>query len=215
MYVDLKKIFISLFCVSILVGCNAAEVDMLRVQNIQLKKDLAKETSVKQIYFDRIDRQAGIAAGCDYISSICPDSIVQEGRYFIEHGYSGGSSIWFWLVVFLKVTIASVTLGIFLATIRYMQTWLCSPAEEEVLRAKQLILDALKQEKEFSAKKKIFEEAIKTLVEDEEAMHDYLCDLDLIVDEKEAIVNGLEEAILQLEREKAAFSSFAEIGKIV
>lgn len=118
-----------------LFGCKAekAEIAALRERDAKLREiiasDRAKFEQLRQYAIklrdegealrdanasreeERAVRQATIAAACDYIIRLCPDSVADPGRRLLETGDYGAGGLTFWGLVAAKATACLTALG--------------------------------------------------------------------------------------------------------
>lgn len=57
------------------------------------------------------EQQASVAAACDILVPVCPDSVARIGREAQRAGYGGGSNPAFWLALVAKLVALGAALG--------------------------------------------------------------------------------------------------------
>ena len=103
----------------LLAGCADSELE--RKIAAQYEQKLAQErervdtlaSRLDTRYAERLaeieywDRQARIAAACDYLVPMCPNAVAAPGREAQAEGYSGGGAA-FWMLVILKFVVMAL-----------------------------------------------------------------------------------------------------------
>lgn len=123
---------------ALLAGCNE-DVSRLKSENARLRQELAQQAGQRQADLDYMEKQAGIAAGCDWLLPLCPGSIVETGRQAQEQGFSGSHSFHFWLAFILKLLAAGSFLGGMGGIAAWLWVQIGRPDAEAVARAERLI----------------------------------------------------------------------------
>lgn len=126
-----RNLLIFILAASLISGCGESE---LKKEINALKRDVAE----RRAEIEYLERQAAIAAACDYILRLCPDSVADTGRQAQKGGFGGGSVLVFWLAVAAKMAAVGSLMGAAVA----VWTHFGRPAAEEIERARQLIRDA-------------------------------------------------------------------------
>jgi len=104
--------------------------------NFKLKLSLATEEGVEKAHIDYEERQAGFAAGCAFIVSICPESVTKTGQIAQAEGYGGGTSTPFWFWVFAKFTVVAALVG---SSIGMVLVWWVRRARPEAAAIQQAL----------------------------------------------------------------------------
>lgn len=105
----------------LLAGCADSESERERKIAAQYEQKLAQErervdtlaSRLDTRYAERLaeieywDRQARIAAACDYLVPMCPNAVAAPGREAQAEGYSGGGAA-FWMLVILKFVVMAL-----------------------------------------------------------------------------------------------------------
>lgn len=121
-----------------------------------------------------LEKQAAIAAGCDYLIKLCPSKVVALGRQAQSMGYSGSSSALFWVafaVKWLAIGGAAGT-GVVIAATFWIRRG--RPEAAEVAKAKLLVACAETKTKQakvrsrqgeaaFNARKKLMDDMLAHL----------------------------------------------------
>lgn len=118
----MQKILMMAACILIAVflsSCNGREgrleyqLEQAAIENAKLQKsfdDLVEVVKSDQDRRENNERSAGIAAGCDWLVSLCPITLVETGRIAIQNGYTP-NLFYFWVNVLIKV----ILVGVFIA----------------------------------------------------------------------------------------------------
>lgn len=113
--------FFFLLVATFLSSCSGREdrleyqVEQLTIENAKLQKsydDIVALVKSDQDLRKANERSAGIAAGCDWLVSLCPISLVEKGRSTIQSGYTP-NLFYFWINVLIKV----ILVGVFIAVV--------------------------------------------------------------------------------------------------
>lgn len=108
----------------------------------QAQDALRAQQGVEAARIALAERQAGIAAGCDWGISVCPPHVTAPGHAAQGAGYGGGASAWFWLAIIAKLAALGAALGAAYGAGRWtVATW-AAPAEAEAEAAKKAISEA-------------------------------------------------------------------------
>lgn len=120
----MQKILMMIICLFVVVflsSCNGREerleyqLEQSTIENAKLHESL--DGLVAAIKSDQNRREinekaAGIAAGCDWLVSLCPITLVETGRIAIQNGYTP-NLFYFWVNVLIKV----IFVGVFIAVV--------------------------------------------------------------------------------------------------
>ena len=125
-------------------GCseNREENIKLRHELTELRQQLTLQTAKRAAELAYYERQAGIAAGCDWMIPVCPDRITKPGRQAQAEGFGGGGDFLFWTIVLLKVLIAGTGVGAFSITLLLGWDWLLHPSRVRTRAARKLVEQA-------------------------------------------------------------------------
>ena len=125
-------------------GCseNREENIKLRHELTELRQQLTLQTAERAAELAYYERQAGIAAGCDWAISVCPDRITKPGRQAQAEGFGGGGDFLFWTIVLLKVLIAGTGVGAFSIVIILASDSLLRPSRVRTQAAHKLVQQA-------------------------------------------------------------------------
>lgn len=129
---------------ALLGGCssNIEESKKLHVEITELRQQLASRTAERSAELAYHERQAGIAAACDWVVPLCPASITSPGKEAQEAGFGGGDDFLFWTIFLLKILIAGTGVGTFSMTLLLGWNWLLNPSRARTEAARQLIQQA-------------------------------------------------------------------------
>lgn len=125
------------------------ENQQLKAKNAELQKQIKDAATVinfdlakRQADLQHWQREATIAAACDYLVPLCPESMTIPGRAAIDNeSYSGGGWL-FWLLVVAKFSAFAFALGTFWLTIRYGALLWIKPEHERIKQAQETIQQA-------------------------------------------------------------------------
>lgn len=140
---------VALAVAAVLAGCS--DTEELELENKKLKA--AIETRAEDLRY--YERQAGVAAGCDWVIKMCPASVTATGRDAQARGYGGGSSPTFWVLVAAKLSALGCLIGSLLGALSIILTRWQAPAEEKVREAQSLIEKA--QQEATEARKEAYQ----------------------------------------------------------
>jgi hypothetical protein len=105
-------------------GCavESDEVADERVANLQrevasLQEKLDNQSVKMGTEVAYLERQASLAAGCDYFLPLCPATITEVGLQAQAAGYGGGTSWPFWVALLGKLSGVGAFLGAFLGAL--------------------------------------------------------------------------------------------------
>lgn len=111
----------------LLAGCS--DPSELRRENASLRKSIAERQAERTAELAHLERQASIAAGCDWLIQICPEHVTRPGRRAQQAGFGGGDSWPFWTVVIMKMIALGGLIGTGLVTIAGLLEYLERPQQ--------------------------------------------------------------------------------------
>ena len=125
-------------------GCssNLEESKKLHDEIIELRQQLASRSAERSAELVYQERQAALAAACDWVVPVCPDRITKPGRQAQAEGFGGGGDFLFWTIVLLKVLIAGTGVGAFSITLLLGWDWLLHPSRVRTRAARKLVEQA-------------------------------------------------------------------------
>ncbi|MBR7999862.1 hypothetical protein [Burkholderia vietnamiensis] len=194
-------------------GCDDSE--RLITENKQLKAELhARQSELAELEvrlqtdIETRRTDAAVAAGCDFLVSMCPSSVTAAGRDALAHGYSPGSKGLFWFIAFVKAALVGCLIGAALGAVRcafYENRLKVIHAEAERLRdeitaTKKRIKDATKPLTDINA---AVSEADARLTRYEELQFEALADLKDLCEEIDQARAELGQVLAEIERIKA------------
>ena len=129
---------------ALLVGCTddklKAEYDLLRQQLDECQAAMAQKQAAafgeRQALLEYGERQAAIAAGCDWLVPICPASVTDAGHQAQSKGYGGGGSGWYWAIALGKLLALGAILGSAAAAAAWGWVRHAAPARDAVAAAR-------------------------------------------------------------------------------
>jgi hypothetical protein len=128
----------------VLVGCagdRSADLAKLEAQVITLSHELQAQAGTRKAELDLLQRQASVAAGCDFLLPLCPDSVAAAGRAAQEDGIAA-TGLWFWVAFGLKLLAVGGAVGALLASLVYGWYRAAMPARAQVDAALAAIAEA-------------------------------------------------------------------------
>jgi septal ring factor EnvC (AmiA/AmiB activator) len=163
----------------------------------------------------RLERQAQIAAACDYGLDLCPSAWTEAGRSALESGQYSGGGLLFWSLVALKLAAFAVPVGLFLVLLWHGSKWLwlhlTKPKMEAVERAKAEIQRAQNSAAEErkaieSAQLELsqWQEGIEQAEKQLDARRASVEEIDARIAARQAEVDELEAKVSRLEARRAA-----------
>ena len=125
-------------------GCssNLEESKKLHDEIIELRQQLASRSAERSAELVYQERQAALAAACDWVVPVCPDRITKPGRQAQAEGFGGGGDFLFWTIVLLKVLIAGTGVGAFSIVIILASDSLLRPSRVRTQAAHKLVQQA-------------------------------------------------------------------------
>lgn len=176
----------------------SAEVDVLTQKNAEIQKrydDFLAEILSGRQKIKSNQRDAGIAQGCDWLITICPLSVVANGRQAIKEGYTP-DPFWFWVNAFLKFVVLGLLINIFICTLKYLHIKFSMPANKALNEAKEIVVNA---NNGMRHEKKQLQAEIDTLTIRVQEKVDFMCEINDEINYKSNILSELEKEIQQLE----------------
>lgn len=153
----MRRLLIALPAALTLAGCGDAakmldlslENERLKAKNAELSQQVADASTVinfdlakRQADLEHWQREATIAAACDYLVPLCPESMTIPGRAAIDNeSYSGGGWL-FWLLVGAKFGAFAFAFGSLWLTLHYGSLLWIAPQRERIEQAQTTIQEA-------------------------------------------------------------------------
>jgi hypothetical protein len=162
-----------------LTGCGDAA--KLADENRRLREELKKaSTALDERWMEshanlaHWRREATIAAACDYLIPICPESMTAPGHTAMQQGVYGGGGMLFWGLVSAKFAPMGAVLAALWLTLHIGFLRLIKPARKEIEEARAMIIsaqirDRLVREETREAQQQI--EKIRQAIEQAEQAH--------------------------------------------
>jgi hypothetical protein len=128
----------------LLCGCseNREENIKLRHELTELRQQLTRQTAERAAELAYYERQAGIAAACDWVVPLCPESITRPGKEAQGAGFGGGDDFLFWTIMLLKVLIAGTGVGAFSIALIVASDAFLRPSRVRTEAARKLVQQA-------------------------------------------------------------------------
>lgn len=124
----------------LMAGCS--DPSELRRENALLRQRIAEHQAERTVELAQLERQASIAAGCDWLLPICPEYVTRPGRKAQQAGFGGGDDWPFWAVVIVKTIVLGGLIGAGIVTIAALWEYLVRPMQAESERSRALIQGA-------------------------------------------------------------------------
>lgn len=184
-----------------LAGCSDLErehelkfqINVLRQKNLEIQKkydDLKTESDgIKTKVND-----AALAQGCDWLISLCPNSLVAVGRQAISEGYRP-NPILFWLYALFKFIFLAIVTGTFWGLISYIHFNFNMPNKLRIKKAEEILNNAMSG---VWHEKTILQADINKLNIRLQELLDLTSELDLAVQKKGMHLNQLDVEIRDL-----------------
>lgn len=170
----------------LLAGCS--DPSELRRENALLRQSIAEHQAERTVELAQLERQASIAAGCDWLLPICPEYVTRPGRKAQQAGFGGGDDWPFWTVVILKMIALGGLIGTGIVTIDALWEYLVRPLQAESERSRALIQGA-------NAKAAHAHQAAREAERDTELLRQQLRDLESEIAARTVELQELQEQI--------------------
>ncbi len=180
-------------------ACGESE---LKKEVIELRRDAAE----RRAELEYLERQASIAAGCDFMIQICPDSVTKPGRAAQQSGLGGGSDWPFWLAVVGKMAALGAAVGSMISAARLVWVRFGQPSAAEIESARQMIRDSHVAQARSESLKKAHE---ARLVERRDEIKHAADELDKLQRETAAAEQLLQRHQKEIEAVKSAKAALA------
>ena len=215
----MRQALIALTLTGSLAGCGDAakmlnlsvENERLKTENSDLREEIKKAATI--INFDLAKREADIkhwqreatiAAACDYLIPICTESMTVPGRTAIaEESYSGGGAL-FWMLVGAKFSTFAFALAAFFLTIRYGALIWIEPERERIEQARATIQEAEGKAKAANARAREAELRLEQIWEDIERAEKEHAEADEAAQKARRAVETEQEALETIQLAKNA-----------
>jgi hypothetical protein len=128
----------------ILVGCgdDGVRIAKLEAENSALRRELTDREAERRADLAYWEKQAALAAGCDYLLPLCAESVIAPGRVAQEQGFGGGTSWFFWLIAVGKLLALFSLWGVMVGVAGWAWARFAAPELAAVAQAQQLVADA-------------------------------------------------------------------------
>ena len=177
-----------------------AKVDSLTLDKatIQKKYDDLFADIINKKQQDIYDQNAaGIALGCDWIITLCPSTLVANGRGEIKAGITPDPFM-FWFNAFSKFAIFGLLISFFICTFNLMHIFLVFPAKKELIKAEETIENAKNANNFMLQEKDEWQESIDRLKEIAQNKYNYIEKLKVDIQSLEKTLLTVKKKIEQL-----------------
>lgn len=128
--------------VIMLSGCGSDDRMRLQEENRILRTQLEEQHKQWKAELEFMEMEASIAAGCDWILPICPQSVVEKGRQAQANGFAGSTAWYFWAAFIGKMLAAGAFLGGLFGFMWWLWIALGRPEAHKIAAAEVLIQEA-------------------------------------------------------------------------
>jgi len=140
---------------------------------------------------------AGIALGCDWMITLCPSSLVANGRGAIKAGVTPDPFM-FWFNAFSKFAIFGLLISFFTCTFNLMRIFLLLPAKKELIEAEETIENAKNTKNFMLQEKNEWQKSIDSLKEIAQNKYNYMEKLKVDIQSLEKTLLTVKNEIEQL-----------------
>ena len=144
---DLNKLFITIFVTLtvLLGGCDVkTKLEQQSSEIDRLNSLINQQYGTRAADLDFAERQVAIYRGCTFLFNVCSSATLANGKNYLENGFSGSSSTWWWAAFIGKLMGIAAFIGTLLWLPWHLFVLFTRPAKVEIDEAKNLIagLDA-------------------------------------------------------------------------
>lgn len=137
----------------VLGGCGVSNaLDGRDAEIVRLKYELNAQQGARAAELAYAERHVGIYRGCSILFNICSEEATQVGQELIKKGFTGDSSLWWWLPLLAKLVCVGGFLGMTLWFPVHLFFKFTGPAKTEIDDANQLIAGLEKRESDTNRK---------------------------------------------------------------
>ena len=190
-------------------GCGVSNaLDGRDAEIIRLKYELIAQQGARAAELTYAERQVGVYRGCTFLFNVCSDTTTEVGQALIKKGFSGDSSLWWWVPFIGKLMAVGGFLGVLLWLPWHLFVRFTGPAKGKIDVAKEFMSGL--NEKVNAANRK------RTQTEQENsAMRRELKHMSLAVAEQRKLLSETEDAIASaLATLKAVKAETAEVSRL-
>lgn len=109
-----RQILTLVALLTLLTGCESPVSHLIELhqEKIQsLERQLQDQAAARAVEFEYFERQASVAAGCDWLIPVCADSVANPGRDAQRQGYGGATHWPFWAFLVFKSAMLIIIAG--------------------------------------------------------------------------------------------------------
>lgn len=136
-----KFIFIVFLILSVLLGgCDfTTKLKQQGTEIDRLNSLLNQQYGTRAAELDFAERQVGIYRGCTFLFNVCSAATLSVGEQYINHGFMGSSSAWWWTAFIGKLAGVAAFIGMLLWLPWHLFVVFTRPAQAKINEAKKLI----------------------------------------------------------------------------
>ncbi|OQW87670.1 MAG: hypothetical protein BWK72_12205 [Rhodoferax ferrireducens] len=145
-----KLILVVSMLVALLIGgCASCDYTLKDAEITRLHTELSRQQGARTAELEFGERQASIYLGCKKFFNLCSTETIALGQQALQSGFSGSTSVWYWLGFFGLPVSFSMALGVFLAVLStissYLQLKIIEPSRQLVEQSQILVDTAEKR----------------------------------------------------------------------
>lgn len=137
----MKTIFIlaAMLTAMLLTGCSSAEVKEKNLEIIGLQIELASQHGARAAEIEYAEQQVAFYLGCKAFFNRCSPETIERGEKLLQNGYTGTTSLWYWVDLISWCICIAIAGAVFMALIMRLYLTILSPKADEVERARKLV----------------------------------------------------------------------------
>lgn len=133
------SIWICSFAILLLAACSTADDKQKDLKILQLQTALIAQQGARDAELQFADGQAGMYLGCKKFFNLCGDEIRQLGQMRLNEGFSGVTSLWYWIGILAHFFCIGLFCAVIFTSLRYLHLTLLEPEEKHIERLRHFI----------------------------------------------------------------------------
>ena len=140
------KTFFIMICILLTLfinGCSSCDDTRKDSQIDRLRAELARQKGARNADLEFAERQVSVYLGCIQFFNLCSPEINALGPKLLQNGFTGTTSVWYWLGFMGRPISIAVAVGAFLAVLfsvsSFLHLKLIEPKKELVKQMQRLI----------------------------------------------------------------------------